>query len=71
MSNWNEFNEDCIRHYGKILNGEFKHFCGDFDYLPIDETCFEFRFCLCDYVDWDTKKKRSIIKELEKNNEQE
>ena len=60
MSNWDEFEEDCMHHYGKVLTGKFKHFCGDFDYLPIDETCHEFQYCHCDYVDWDMNEKRKL-----------
>ena len=44
-----EFEQECIHHHGKVLTGKFKHWCPDFDYLPIDETCFEFQFCLCDF----------------------
>lgn len=60
MSDWNEFNEDCMHFHGKILTGEFKHFCMEFDGLPIDETCFEFKYCLCDYMDWDMSKKTEL-----------
>ena len=64
MANWEEFNEDCMHHYGKVLTGEFKHFCTEFDYLPIDETVFEFQFCTCDYIDWDMVKKRKLVEEM-------
>lgn len=45
-----EFDEDCLQIYGKILTGKQKHFCPEFDYLPIDETCFEYQFCTCEKV---------------------
>jgi hypothetical protein len=28
--------------------GEYRHFCPDWDYDAIDETCGEFECCLCD-----------------------
>jgi hypothetical protein len=43
-----DFEQDCMHFYGKVLEGIHKHYCPDFDYLPIDETCFEYQFCLCD-----------------------
>jgi hypothetical protein len=42
-----ELDEDSIAIYGDILRGKYKHYCCEFDYLPIDEHCFEFKFCLC------------------------
>ena len=36
-----ELDEDSIKIYGKPLTGKYKHFCNEFDYLPIDEHCFE------------------------------
>ena len=42
-----ELDQDSIQIYGKPLVGKYKHFCVEFDYLPIDEHCFEFKFCLC------------------------
>jgi hypothetical protein len=45
----NQFEEDCKHFYGKPLTGKYKHYCPDFDYLPIDETCSEFEYCLCEW----------------------
>ena len=42
-----EFEEDCLHHYGEILTGKYKHYCCEWDYLPIDETCPEYEFCYC------------------------
>ena len=42
-----EFDQDCLDIYGKTLTGKYKHFCLEFDGLPIDETCFEFKYCDC------------------------
>ena len=42
-----ELDEDAIAIYGDPLVGKYKHYCNEFDYLPIDEHCFEFKFCLC------------------------
>jgi len=30
--------------------GKFKHFCPDWDYMAIDETCPEFDACTCTLV---------------------
>ena len=43
-----DFEEDCLHFHGKTLTGKYKHYCPDFDFLPIDETCWEFKFCLCE-----------------------
>lgn len=45
-----ELDQDAIQIYGKVLTGKYKHYCAEFDYLPIDEHSFEFKFCLC----WET-----------------
>lgn len=42
-----EFEEDCMLFYRKILTGKYKHYCPDWDFLPIDETCPEFNCCTC------------------------
>lgn len=41
--------DDCIFYYGKVLTGKKAHWCVESDYLPIDETCEEFKYCLCDF----------------------
>lgn len=41
--------EDCEHHHGKVLTGKYAHWCPDFDYLPIDETCFQFEYCNCEW----------------------
>ena len=46
-----EFEQDCLQIYGKILEGKHKHYCPEFDYLPIDETCTEYQFCMCEFED--------------------
>jgi hypothetical protein len=42
-----EFDQDSLDIHGTILTGKYKHFCNEFDGLPIDETCIEFAYCLC------------------------
>ena len=44
-----DFEEDCLHFHGQILTGKYKHYCPDFDFLPMDETCWEFEFCLCEW----------------------
>lgn len=39
--------DDCIEFYGKVLTGKFAHWCPEWDGLPIDETCPEFKVCTC------------------------
>ena len=42
-----EFEEDCIKWRGKILTGKHAHYCYDWDFLPVDETCPEYECCHC------------------------
>ena len=42
-----DLDKDSIQIYGEILKGKYKHYCCEFDYLPIDEHSFEFKFCDC------------------------
>jgi hypothetical protein len=44
-----EWIEDCMHHHGIVLTGKYAHWCGSFDYLPIDETCFQFEYCECEW----------------------
>ena len=56
-----DLDQDAIEIYGKPLTGKYKHFCVEFDFLPIDEHCFEFKFCLC-YDDPEVKKLQDLIR---------
>jgi hypothetical protein len=42
-----EWVTDCMQTYGRVLDGAHAHWCPDWDYLPIDETCQEFESCIC------------------------
>ena len=39
--------KDCFRWHDKVLTGENCHYCPDWDYLPIDDTCMESEACTC------------------------
>ena len=39
--------EDCRYWRGKVLTGEKAHWCPEWDDLPVDETCREFKACNC------------------------
>lgn len=42
-----QWEKDCKREHGRVLVGGHKHYCYDWDGLPIDETCKEWESCLC------------------------
>ena len=42
-----DLDQDAIDMYGKPLTGKYKHYCLEFDYLPIDENNTEFAYCQC------------------------
>ena len=42
---WPIWKADCLKWHGRILIGKDAHYCYDWDGLPIDETCEEFRCC--------------------------
>jgi hypothetical protein len=42
-----EWKQDCLDWHGRELSGQHSHYCEDFDYMPIDETCKEFAACRC------------------------
>lgn len=56
------WDEDCLHWMGMILTGDYKHYCPDWDDLPIDETCTEFGGCTC-YLD--DPKAQALVKERE------
>ena len=39
--------EDSIRWRGTVLTGKRAHWCPEWDFLPVDETCAEFETCTC------------------------
>lgn len=41
-----DWERDCMKWRGKVLTGEFCHWCCEWDDLPIDETCPEWH-CGC------------------------
>ena len=43
-----EWEKDCLRTHRRILTGKHRHWCHDWDYMPIDETCPEFEACTCE-----------------------
>ena len=45
-----QWHADCLKWRGKVLTGKFRHWCEDWDGLPIDETTPEWP-CVC-ASDW-------------------
>jgi hypothetical protein len=43
-----EWEKDCIMTYRRVLTGKKRHWCPEWDFLPIDETSPEFESCTCD-----------------------
>jgi hypothetical protein len=42
-----DWNEDCLRWRGRVLTGKYKHWCNEWDGLPVDETTPEWPTCTC------------------------
>ena len=42
-----EFQKTCLQERGRILIGEFAHFCLEWDFMTMDETCSEWDTCTC------------------------
>ena len=49
-----EFIEDSLRYRGRALRGVYAHWCPDWDFLPMDESCVEWP-CGCDFKEWKDK----------------
>lgn len=50
-TDWNHAQEshwkrDCMHQRGKVLTGKYRHWCSEWDELPVDETCQEWP-CAC------------------------
>ena len=57
MSNLSDWVNDCMKWHGHVLTGNFRHWCAEWDDLPIDNTCKEFEACHCNFeevtgLDW-------------------
>lgn len=48
-----DWQEDCLKYRGKVLTGDYAHWCPEWDDLPIDETSFEWP-CGCSVSDQST-----------------
>lgn len=46
LPNSQDWIDDCVKWRGRVLEGKYRHWCFDWDELPIDETCFEWP-CVC------------------------
>lgn len=55
-----EWKEDCLKWRGIVLTGKYAHWCGDYDDLPVDETCSEWP---CDCRDALEKELRRLKQE--------
>lgn len=42
-----EWKEECMKWRGRLLEGKYRHWCYDWDGLPIDETCANEWPCPC------------------------
>ena len=42
-----EWESECMKWRGRVLVGEKRHYCFDWDGLPVDETTEEFDCCHC------------------------
>jgi hypothetical protein len=42
-----EFERDSMREHRRVLTGKYAHYCPDWDFMTIDETCPEFEACTC------------------------
>lgn len=47
MATQPEFDDDCLKWWGRVLRGAYAHWCAEWDDLPIDEHCNEFFCCSC------------------------
>lgn len=47
MNQFEEFWQKSQKTHGRILKGQYAHWCTDWDDMPIDETCMEFASCTC------------------------
>ncbi len=43
----NDWKEDCLRWHGRVLTGKYGHWCPEWDFLPVDDTCHEWP-CGCE-----------------------
>ncbi len=39
--------KECFFWHNRLLEGEKQHYCPEWDFMPIDETCDEFQICTC------------------------
>lgn len=42
-----EWQKNSLQEHGRILSGLFRHYCPEWDYMSLDETCYEYNACTC------------------------
>lgn len=58
MGDWEK---DCLKWRGRVLTGKFKHWCYEWDELPVDETTPEWPCnCYKEFMKSDLAKKLGI-----------
>ena len=61
-----DWHTDCFRWHGELLTGKYTHWCAEWDYLPIDETCGEFECCLCYDNEMETQATQDEVTKIKK-----
>ena len=70
MRPWSkEWFEDCERWLGRILDGNYRHWCTDWDDLPVDETMPEFEACRCFHCPCGTRRQSKFYPWGRRNHE--
>ena len=46
-NNAEDWEADCLREWGRVLRGGHRHWCPEWDDLPIDDTLPEYQSCIC------------------------
>lgn len=47
VRSWSEWEQDCLTWRGLVLEGQYAHWCPQWEDLPMDETCPEWP-CACE-----------------------
>lgn len=49
------------------LKGKLRHYCDDWDQMPIDETCPEMQCCHCEFEAFESSEVEHIVAEAAKS----
>jgi len=69
MSHESDYTDELVKQL-MSMNGKYKHYCPDWDFFPIDETCLEWPCaCAAELIEREKQERAEALESFWKGNE--